>query len=424
MTRRRAFGYIRKLPSGRFQASYITPAGDRRTAPKPFANKTDAGEWLTRVKVGILDGRWRDPVLGRQLLVVYAGTWIDQRAGLRPRTVDLYRWLLKRHIEPHLARTRLDDLTPLVIRRWRSTLLEAGVSQSMAAKAYRLLRAVLNTAVDDDILERNPCRIRSAGDENPAERPTLSVEQVQALAMLMPPRFSAFVLVTTYGCLRWGEITALTRRDVDLDTGTVSVRTAYVERATGALELGLPKSRASVRPVVLPLPVVELLRAHLAAYVADEPDALVFTGPSGRPLRRSNFNKQVRWELARATLGVPNLHLHDLRHTGNTLAAATPGTSTRDLMERMGHDTMRAALIYQHSTRDAGRRIADALQAEIERGDSNANRQVVARPAADAARRPTRKLGLTPRRPGIRGVQVSSQRSAGVVQWQNISFPS
>ena len=106
------------------------------------------------------------------------------------------------------------------------------------------------------------------------------------------------------------------------------------------------------------------------------------------------------------------------------LAAGTPGTSTRDLMDRTGHDTMRAALIYQHHTRDGGRRIADALEVEVQRGESSANRQVIARPVEDSARRPVRKVGLTPRRPGLRRLQVSSEQFAGVVQWQNISFPS
>ena len=278
----------------------------------------------------------------------------------------------------------------------------------MTAKAYRLLRAVLNTAVDDDVLERNPCRIKRGGDEKPPERPTLTVEQVQALAMLMPPRWSAFVLVTVYGCLRWGEITALTRKDIDLDAGAVMVRFAYIERSDGSLQLGPPKSRASRRRIDLPMPVVEVLRSHIAHYVRDDPDALIFTGPKGGPLRRSNFNKLVGWEQARATLGVPHLHLHDLRHTGNTPAAGTPGTSTRDLMERMGHDSMRAALIYQHATRDAGRRIADSLQAEIERRESSANRHVVARGQSRTRRAATRKLDQTPRRPGIRGLQLGA----------------
>jgi hypothetical protein len=73
-------------------------------------------------------------------------------------------------------------ITPDMIRNWRFTLLAAGVSESAAAKAYRLLRAVLATAADDRVIARNPCRIRGAGDERPAERPVLTVAQVFDLA--------------------------------------------------------------------------------------------------------------------------------------------------------------------------------------------------------------------------------------------------
>jgi integrase len=66
-----------------------------------------------------------------------------------------------------------------------------------------------------------------------------------------------------------------------------------------------------------------------------------------------------RWGETCKTLGFPGLHFHDLRHTGNTLAQT--GTSLRDLMTRMGHDSPRAALIYQHASSGADRAIADAL---------------------------------------------------------------
>jgi integrase len=328
----------------------------------------------------------------------------------------------------------VEDLTPLVVRRWRATLLEAGVTPTMVAKVYRLLRAILNTAVDDDVLERNPCRIRSGGDEKPAERPVLTVRQVQQLCMAVPPRFSAFIAVTTFGSLRWGEVTALRRADVDLTAGTVTVRAAYIERSTGALELGPPKSRASLRTVALPGPVLAMLAAHLDSYVDTDPGALVFTGPCGRPLRRSNFNKLVEWRRIVAELGVPHLHLHDLRHTGNTLAAGTPGTSTRDLMERMGHDTMRAALIYQHTSQDADRRIADSLAQRLVADDLTEDAQPTAsqnevtrlraREGHDVPRPTRRSKTRASRTPGNTGVQVVSDAFAGVVQWQNISFPS
>ncbi len=394
MARRRAFGYVRKLPSGRFQAMYTGPDGLRRTAPGTFTTKTDAAQWLTRVEMTIVEGRWRDPVHGREEFGSYAERWIDERPNLRPRTVDLYRWTYQRHLALQLAGVRLEDMTPMVVRRWRAALLDAGVSTSMTAKAYRLLRAILNTAVDDDILDRSPCRIRGAGDEKPAERPILSVRQVQQLCMAVPPRFSAFIAVTTFASLRWGEVTALRRQDVDLAAGLVTVRAAWVERSDGSLELGPPKSHAGLRRVAIPEPVTAMLAAHLQAYVPDAPAALVFATVNGRPLRRSNFNKSVNWAKLVNDLGVPRLHLHDLRHTGNTLAASTPGASTRDLMQRMGHDDMRAALIYQHITAGADRRIADALRGGIEDAQAAEKPAEVLRLSARGAHdgaRPTRR---------------------------------
>lgn len=88
-------------------------------------------------------------------------------------------------------------------------------------------------------------------------------------------------------------------------------------------------------------------------------------GNSGVPLRRSNFNKASGWSAAVAKVGVKGLHFHDLRHTGNMLAAATPGVTLRDLMARMGHDSERAALIYQHASQNADQGIAAAMTAGL-----------------------------------------------------------
>jgi Phage integrase, N-terminal SAM-like domain len=90
-------------------------------------------------------GQWIDPDRGKVKLADYAATWIAQRPGLRPRTVDLYRWLLGQHITPYLGGVPVGKVSTAMIREWRATLLGNGVSVSMAAKAYRLLRAVLMT---------------------------------------------------------------------------------------------------------------------------------------------------------------------------------------------------------------------------------------------------------------------------------------
>ncbi len=92
----------------------------------------------------------------------------------------------------------------------------------------------------------------------------------------------------------------------------------------------------------------------------------MFVGDRGGPLRRGNFHRSTRWTELVVRAGLPSgFHFHDLRHTGNQLAAAA-GASTRELMHRMGHGSMRAALIYQHATGERDRTIADRLSALVE----------------------------------------------------------
>ena len=131
----------------------------------------------------------------------------------------------------------------------------------------------------------------------------------------------------------------------------------YVELEDNSLVLDTPKSAAGVRTVHIPPHLLAELQAHLSAY-PDPPSSLVFTNGLGRPLTRGGFRRT--WVKARDSVGLPDFRFHDLRHTGNTLAAAT-GASTKELMARMGHASMRAALIYQHATADRDHAIAAAL---------------------------------------------------------------
>jgi integrase len=363
----RRFGSVRRLPSGRYQASYLGPDGRRRTAPETFDRKKDADLYLSRVECVMSQGEWTDPLRAKIRLGDYAERWVRERAGLRPRTIELYRWLLSKHIVPKLGPIPLGNLTTPMIRNWRADLLDSGVSETMAAKSYRLLRAVLNTAVDEDrILPRNPCRVRGADRESPAERPFFTVAQVFELAdVVRYRRLRVLILVTAFATLRWGEVTALRRRDIAPDGSWVRVSFAHTEVIGRGIVVGPPKSRAGVRTVSIPEAIRPEIVKHLMTYVEPPPDALVFTGPKGGALRRAHFNNLTRWVETVKQLGVPGLHFHDLRHTGNLLAAQT-GASTKDLMSRMGHDDMRAALIYQRATSEADRRIAERLSGLVD----------------------------------------------------------
>ncbi|MBB6399017.1 integrase [Actinomadura coerulea] len=296
------------------------------------------------------------------------------------------------------------------------------------------------TAVDEDkILTRNPCRVRGAGTEDAPERPTLTVAQVFELAervgvrpvgnirkldsgeyrlryqvkngvmrrfpgsfgtrleaeralwklaeegradLVQDDRLRALILLAAFASLRWGEVTALRRCDVDPMNRTVRVRGAYVERANGGMILGPAKSRAGTRTVSVPAAIVPHRVAHLNKYVRPGADALVFTGIKGGPLRRSGFNKLTRWSQVVSSLGVQNLHFHDLRHRQHPCGGH--GRSLRNLMARMGHDNERAALRYRHRSTKADRAIADGfdalVQAEQTQDDDDGRCQLGNRP--------------------------------------------
>lgn len=360
---KRRFGRVRRLPSGRYQARYSGPDGIDRPAPQTFASKTDANVWLTMKEAEIRGGDWIDPDAGKILFGTYADAWIRDHV-LKPRTEELYRGLLKNHLKPTFGQVDLGKIREGNIRQWRKERLDAGATQARpfgpvtVAKAYRLLHSILTTAVEDGLIRRNPAHIKGAGQEHSDERPVISISALLELLDHVPARYRALLLLATFANLRFGELAALRRDQLDLDACEVRVDASTAELGDGRLIDGDPKSRAGTRTVSFPADIVPELADHLERFAEPGPHGLVFVGPQGGRLRRSNFRKF--WCPAREAIGLPELHFHDLRHTGNTMAAAQ-GASLRELMERMGHSSPRAALIYLHATRERDQTIAKGM---------------------------------------------------------------
>ena len=360
---RRRFGSIRELASGQWQARYRGPDGIMRPADRTFPTKTEAERWLTRTEADILNDEWTNPEAGLISFEEFATFWIEERPNLRPKTAENYRYVLANHLTPALGSRAMAEIKERNIRRWRKNLLDGGVSVATAAKAYRLLKAIMNTAVDDGLIRRNPCRIKGAAQDRSPERPVLSLQQVFTLADVIHPRYRALILLAVFGCLRWGELAALRRMDIDLATRTVRIERTLTELRGNGQVFGPPKTDAGHRTVAFPDFIVSDLTSHLAQFTAPEADALVFTSPTGTPLRPSNFRRRT-WAKAIEAARLPAIHFHDLRHTGNTLTAEA-GANLRELMERMGHSSTRAAMIYLHSTSERQRALADTLSALI-----------------------------------------------------------
>jgi integrase len=257
------------------------------------------------------------------------------------------------------------EIDEAAVRRWRKQRPSAGQQAERpfgpvtVAKAYRLLHAIFTTAVEDDrLVSRNPCRIDGAGKEDSPEREIVDLALVFAIADAIPVRYWALVLLATFADLRWGELAGLRRENIDLERREIRVVETTAELDGGHLVPETPKSRAGRRTVAFPAELAAELRWHLDRFAKPGQRGLVFVGPKGAPLRRANF--RPIWYAARSKAGAPNLHFHDLRHVGGTLAAAS-GASLKELMARLGHSSTRAALIYQHATKDRDQAIADAL---------------------------------------------------------------
>ena len=368
MTRR--FGKVRQLASGKWQASYTDPNGLRVFAPQTYNRESDAETWLATVRADLARGTWRPAETGGQLLRDYAGTWLTQREDLRPRTVALYAGLLKRHVLPRLGDKALREITPAVVRSWFSAL-GTTTGQTARAQSYRLLRTILNQAVRDGEITANPCQIRGAGTPKHPERVPPTFAQIQAVAVAMPARYRALVLVAAFGGLRRGELCALTRADIELpaDPGglvTVGVCKA-LSRVGGRWLIGAPKTEAGIRKVVLPAFLTPVMVEHMGRHVGDSPTALVFGTASGLPLAGSNLCATLARAQNRA--GVEPFPFHSLRHAAATTALQA-GATVKDTMARIGHASPRAALIYQHSAASRSELIARALDEAIAEAES------------------------------------------------------
>jgi integrase len=338
-----------------------------RLVEQTFKRRRDADNRVRQVEADELTGGLIDPALGRQTLASYAATWLEARLvrgrPLAAMTRQGYQGLLRRNILPALGSVPIASITTDVVRSWYSGVITA-TSADQAAKSYRLLRAILNTAAEDSRISRNPCRLRGAGIERTSERPMVDTELVFALADAIDPRLRALVLLAAFAGLRTGELLGLRRRDVDLLHSVIHVRVQAQEVATHGRLLSGPKSEAGQRTVVVPKALHGAIEEHLDRFAQLGLDGAIFTGHQGKPITRSRLSAAWR-QACRAAHAPAGLRVHDLRHHAATLAARMPGITTKELMARIGHSSPRAALIYQHAANERDRTIADFLDQAI-----------------------------------------------------------
>lgn len=360
---------------------------DGRQVEETKRTYAEAKDRKTEVESAALSGPGIDPAPGKQTLNDYFDAWLPARRvegePLRKSTKQGYEALWRRNVRKTLGRRQLRDVRPLMVRTFYGDLAE-GKSQDQAAKTYRLLHVVFASAVEDELIRFNPCRMWGAGREHAAERPFAEIPLVLELAAAIRERYFALVVLVAFSSTRTGEALGLRRRDVDLLHGEIHVQVQAQElTGEGRVVLEFTKNDAGRRVVAIPRLVADALERHLDAYTAADPDAPVFTGPRGGPLRRSRLSEA--WtEAKNATGASAQMTIYDLRHSAATLTARKPGITLKELMARIGHSSMAAALRYQHAAQERDREVADFLDEQIEAAGINTTASIA---SLDASRR-------------------------------------
>lgn len=372
MADERRWGSLRKLPSGRWQASFTGPDLARHTAPVTFTAKRDAEAFLLHERrlIDVDPSGWRPPKerlareqaererAKRTTFGSYSREWLEHR-DLTASTRYLYRLLLDKHLLPAFGDTPLVDITRAGVKIWhRQTSPRSATTR---ANAYRLFRSIMMTAVDDELIDVCPVAIKGASRPSTRDIDPATPEEIERLANAAPEQYRAMVLLAAWAAMRFGELAELRRKDIDTRDGVIRIRRAVSFVPGQEPVIGSPKTVAGKRDVAIPSHLLPMVREHLLAHTEPGDTGLLFPAPRGGNMRPSND----WWPRTREAAGLSHLRFHDLRHAGAVLAAQA-GATVKELQSRLGHATPAMALHYQHSTAARDRELAKNLSKMID----------------------------------------------------------
>ena len=382
--KRRGFGRIERLGSGRYRAAYTGPDGRLYRAPTTFKREDDAVAWLSARRAEIEMEVWAPDAAARgarqraaPTFGAYAEAWLETRKTrgreLRPTTRYHYRVLLDTYINPAFGEQRIDRISVDDVNDWYDQL--APGRETVRAQAYSLLRTILTTAASTQpqpLIPFNPAHIRGAGNTQRVHkvRPA-SLKELETIVSELPERYQLMALLAAWCAMRFGELAELRRRDIDLRDKRVKIGRGVV-RVDGEYVVGPPKTDAGIRDVAIPPHLIPMVKAHLERFTSDGQDALVFPSAADHTSHMAPSTLYKVYYPARKAAGREDLRWHDLRHTGAVFAAQT-GATLAELMGRLGHTTPGAAMRYQHAAadRDAeiARRLSEMAARSIEQAD-------------------------------------------------------
>jgi integrase len=296
--------------------------------------------------------------------------WLDTIAvrKVRASTLQGYRGKVNGRIIPAVGHHRLDRLQPEHLEAWYIELAGEGLASSTVLQLHRILSRALKVAMQRGKIARNVCSLVDAPSLRRDEVVPFSTEEARALlAAARGLRNEARWSVALALGLRQGEALALRWEDIDLDTGTLTVKRSMQRLVGKGLVFDEPKSRAGRRAIMLPNGLRDALRAHRAAQLEErlaagsewQEHGLLFAQVNGRPIDPGSDWKS--WKALLALAGVRDARLHDARHTAATLLLQQ-GVPARVAMQILGHSQISLTLgTYSHVVPELAQEAAERI---------------------------------------------------------------
>jgi len=358
---------IRKIKiSGKFQVMYRDHQGKQRA--KNFTLKSDAEKFERETKLAIERGIYTDPSKGKSLLKDIYEEWFRTKQDLTPKSQTFYKSLWNIHIAPTFGESPIKTISAHAINQWaldKATGTNASTSTGRIEKAQELLATLLDYCVDLNLLPKNVSRkangkvnklkVNSTDRRRPAT--ALTTKELLKLANECFP-YKPLILVMGLCGLRWGEAIALRPIDIDPTKKTIMISRSIseVNRNFTIQDTKSHKSRIVVMPEIL-------LEELVLLAMTKQSDELLFSN-NGNYLSNALFHQKV-YKPAVKRAGIPNVTIHDLRHTTASIAIAN-GANVLVLARMLGHSTPTMTLnTYGHMFKEDLEAVAKSINASV-----------------------------------------------------------
>jgi integrase len=345
--------YVRRLPSGKWQATVRLPSGKKTTRTDPL--KRVVVDWAREEETRVARGEWRDQRSSRVDYQEWRDRWLAARV-VEPETARRDKGTIANHLDPQWAGWRLPAITRIEVQGWVKRLDAAGVGAHAIRQAHNLLSTMLNAAVDEGIITANPCRRIDLPATPPKLPEWFTHDQVQAITDQLPERHAAASWLMAWCGLRWGETAGLKVGRVAFLRRRLSVDGVSTQHGRWK---EYPKSSKSRREIAVPPHVLELLAPLAAGKSGGE---LLFRTERlyrGEERPWSGANWRVRWhaaieaaQTAHPQLEIPAYAPHALRHTAASWLVQD-GVPLYDVQRLLGHESFQVTMRYAHLAPDA-----------------------------------------------------------------------